>query len=588
MSHSVTQRNSGFCSSETAANDGIGQPNFGLKTSLRVDDRLSTALRNLDLVSGRAHVGQWRQLIDLLAQNPREFDGELVARGLVSAHMLAQKLSAHERLAGVKALSGRIRSAPLIQLLAGDAPEIAAAAIYGADLSDSEWSELVPELPVRARGFLRNRPQLGIKTKRALEAWAGADFRIQGTVSQPAADSETIQSSGEIGAIVRRIEQWRKDRESGDSPRLPFGDDFTETDSPAPNEINFETDDNGTIIWVEGVPRGAIVGVDIAQAAYDDGPGPDAYGAAAFRQRMPLENARMRLRGSPAVDGHWRINASPFFDPATGRFRGYRGILRRPTLSEMPEGAPGGSEQRRLQGESMQQVVHELRTPLGAIAGFAEIIEQQLFGPVSPEYRQMAGAILADAHRLLAGFEDLSVAAKLDAGNFDVEPGLTECRWLANRLAERLHSISEDNRIELNLAIADPVRPFAIDRSLAERIFSRLLSAVMMGCSEGESLNGRFKTEPGKSATNLFQLELPTKLKKCTDSQLFGTDPSIPELESASDIASPLLGLGFSLRLVRNLARKAGGDLRFQKESLILAIPAVQDGDMDFRETGGD
>lgn len=555
---------------------------------MRVDDRLATALQNLDLTQSGAQVGQWRQLIDLLAQNPRDFDGELVARGLVNAHMLSQKISPEERLAGVKALAGRIRSAPLIQLLAGDAPEIAAAAIYGADLSDTEWSELVPELPVRARGFLRNRSDLGLKTKRALETWAGADFRIHGTVEPAVAAPQAKAPSGEIGAIVRRIEQWRKDRDSGDSPRLPLGDEFADHEVDKPNEINFETDDNGTIIWVQGVPRGAIVGVDIAQAAYDDGPGPDAYGAAAFRQRMPLENARMRLRGSPAVDGHWRVNAAPFFDQLTGRFRGYRGILRRPTISEMPEAGAAHDEQRRLQGESMQQVVHELRTPLGAIAGFAEIIEQQLFGPVSDEYRQLASAILADAHRLLAGFEDLSVAARLDAGNFEVEEGVTECRWLANRLAERLHAISEDNHINLNLAIADPVRPYAIDRSLAERIFSRLLSAVIMGCSEGESLNGRFRTEPGVSATNLFQLELPTRLKKCSDAQLFGTDPSESELETNPDIASPLLGLGFSLRLVRNLARKAGGDLRFQKESLILKIPAVQDGDMDYSDTGGD
>jgi hypothetical protein len=484
-------------------------------------------------------------------------------------------------------LGRRIRSAPLVQLLAGDVPDIAAAAIDGAALTDSEWSELVPELPVRARGFLRMQPHLGIKTKRALDNWAGADFRLAGAVAAPEQVARQPHTpSGEIGAIVRRIEQWRKDKETGDSPPLPFGDDFAEQETAYPDEINFETDDNGTIIWVEGVPRGAIVGVDIAQAAYDDGPGPDAYGAAAFRQRMPLENARMRLRGSPPVDGHWRINAAPFFDPMTGRFRGYRGVLRRPTIDEMPENSV--AELRRLQGESMQQVVHELRTPLGAIAGFAEIIEQQLFGPVSAEYRQMAAIILADAHRLLAGFEDLSVAARLDAGNFEVEPGVTECRWLANRVAERLFSISEDNRIELNLAIADPVRPYAIDRTLAERIFSRLITAVMMGCSEGESLNGRFKTEPGRAAINLFQLELPTRLRQCSDSQLFGTDPVASELEPASETASPLLGLGFSLRLVRNLARKAGGDLRFQKESLLLTIPAVQDGDMDFKDTGGD
>jgi hypothetical protein len=367
-----------------------------------------------------------------------------------------------------------------------------------------------------------------------------------------------------------------------------LGDEPVSQDLPLPNEISFETDDNGTIIWVDDVPRGAVVGVDIARAAYDDGPGPDAYGAAAFRQRMPLENARMRLRGSPLVDGDWRVNAAPFFDPLTGRFRGYRGIMRRPRFSEIPEVASAAEKWRRERGEGMQQVVHELRTPLGAIAGFAEIIEQQLFGPVTQEYRQMASAILADAQRLLSGFEDLSVASRLDAGNFDIEEGSTECRWLANRLAERLEPVSDENHIILNLAIADPVRAFAIDRTLAERIFSRLLSAVMMGCGEGESLNGRFKTEPGRATFNVFHLELPAKLKQCSDDQLFGTDPSFNEFETSADSSSPLLGLGFSLRLVRNLARKAGGDLRFQNESLVLTIPAVEDGDMDYRDFGGD
>lgn len=556
---------------------------------MRIDDRLATALQNIDASSEQARIGQWRQLIDILAQNPRDFPGELVAKGLVNAHALGRTLNVSERLAGVQALSGRIQSAPLIQLLAGDVPAVAAVAIHGAALSDDEWSELVPELPVRARGFLRNRTDLGQKTKLALDSWSGADFRLEGAIEPVVLEEYTEQPrSGEISAIVRRIEQWRKDRETGDSPRLPLGDEIVIQDAPPPLEISFETDDNGTIVWVDDVPRGAVVGVDIARAAYDDGPGPDAYGAAAFRQRMPLENARMRLRGSPLVDGDWRVNAAPFFDPLTGRFRGYRGILRRPRLNEMPETSSVAERWRRERGEGMQQVVHELRTPLGAIAGFAEIIEQQLFGPVTEEYRQMAAAILADAQRLLAGFEDLSVASRLDAGNFEIEEGSTECRWLANRLAERLEPVSEENHVILNLAIADPVRAFAIDRMLAERIFSRLLSAVMMGCSAGESLNGRFKTELGRSTVNVFHLELPAKLKQCSDDQLFGTDPSFSEFDVSADTSSPLLGLGFSLRLVRNLARKAGGDLRFQKESLVLTIPAVEDGDIDFRDLGGD
>jgi hypothetical protein len=573
----------------------VEQESSGYIKALRVDDRLYTALRNIGMADGANMLGRWHQLIDILAQNPRDFDQRDVALGLVQAHKVGQSFPEEQRLSVIHSLSNKIHSAPLVQLLAADVPPIAATVVAGASLSDEEWSELVPDLTVRARGFLRGRNDLGPKTQMALAAWAGADFRLQGAVAeeiaQPVPEPEVVARSNEqpsqIGAIVERIEQWRRNRDAGDSPRLPLGDENAGAEIEIPTELRFETDDNGTICWVEGAPRGAIVGVDIAHAAYDGGPGPDAYGAAAFRQRMPMENARMQLRGGPIVDGDWLISASPFFDAITGRFRGFRGIMRRPNFAEKPEFPANGAEARRQQGETMQQIVHELRTPLGAIAGFAEIIEQQLFGPVAGDYRSMAGAILADAHRLLAGFDDLATAARLDAGNFETSNGTTDCTWLAGKLAERLAPISDGLGVEINLTVADPVRPFAIENDLAERIFSRLLSAVIIGCRPGEMLNGRFKTEVGRIAYNSFQLGLPTNLAGRSDDELLGTGPVSNE-EAQNDAASPLLGLGFSLRLVRNLARKVGGDLRFQKESLLLTIPAVQDGDLGFRDIGGD
>ena len=558
--------------------------------SLRVDDRLGTALRNIGQSNGTGDVGQWRQLIDLLAQNPVGQDPQLVAAGLVRARELASKLTVEERIAGVSALAGRIKSAPLVQLLSGDIPAVAAIAIAGADLDDGQWAELVPELPVRARGFLRNRKDIGPSTRLALSNWAGADFRIAGEVEAVAEANEALAPEkpvSQIGAIVERIEQWRRNRDSSEAPRLPFVDDEVEIALEPSVEIRFETDDNGTIVWVEGAPRGAIVGVDIAQPAYDDGPGPDAYAAAAFRQRMPMENARMTMRGSPMIDGDWRISASPFFDALTGRFRGFRGIMRRPNLTEKAEFSVDFQAERKRQGETMQQVVHELRTPLGAIAGFAEIIEQQLFGPVSGDYRSMASAILVDAQRLLAGFDDLSTAARLDSGNLELDDGITECSWLVRKLADRLATISDQMDVDINLIVADPARPFAVDRDLAERIFSRLVSAIIIGCTPGERLHGRIKTEVGRSVVNSFKLDLPLKLRGLSDAELFGSSAIDPE-NSDVELASPLLGLGFSLRLVRNLARKVGGDLRFQKESLLLTLPTVQNGDLDIRDIGGD
>lgn len=567
--------------------------------TLRFDDRLQTSLRSAadDKVSVNT---RWRQLIDIMSQNPKNFAPELVKNGLLEIRQLIDRTEIADRVIGVKSLSGRIKSAPLVQLLAADQVPVASAVISGAKLTDQEWADIIPALPIRARGFLRNRSDIGPKTRKALMIWSAADFILpseaaeireeEGNSNQfevmvlddrPEAQlpgnndnarqslTDGVPNNQRIGEIVERIERLRKNRESGDEPAAdiahapptPINDTYI-------SEICFETDEYGTICQAQGAPRGAIVGIAISEPAFGDSPGPDAYGAAAFRQRMPMENARMRLYGAENITGDWRITADPFFDIRNGRFQGYHGFLRRPNLAESPQIRQAAKGE-----DNLQQLVHELRTPLGAIIGFSEIIEGQLFGPVSAEYRRLARDIHGDAERLLSGFDDLSVAAKIESGGLTANAGITECGWIAERLAERLRGLSKSLSVTLNLIKADPVRSFAVESEMAERLFSRLLSAVIIGCDADEVLSGRFYTEPGYPAVNKFSLTLPQRLIGLTEDQLLGT---IPDEQDDTDGTS-LLGLGFSLRLVRNLARNVAGDLRFHKEYLLLILPAVDD-----------
>lgn len=536
---------------------------------MRFDDRLETALRQAD-DGGYGVVAKWQQLVDILAQSPREFDLDYVAAGLRKVREFMPLVPPLVREQCVRSLEGRIHSSPLVLLLSGDIPPVASAAVSGGKLSDAEWAEIIPAMPTRARGFLRNRDDLGPETRRALIIWSSADFVLPVPPATEAANGLQIRD------IVERIERLRSERETREAPFLPYTEEEFGDFPVRIEEIRFETDDNGTVSWIEGAPPGAVVGVDIAEPAYDDGPGPDAYGAAAFRQRMPLENARMRLCGADMIAGDWRINAAPFFDPISGRFNGYRGIFRRPTFAEsafiQTNVAPSS--------DHIQQLVHELRTPLGAIIGFSEIIEQQLFGPVTEDYRLLARDILNDAERLLAGFDDLSMAAKIESGQLELGAGITDCDWLAAKLADRLHGLSDLLQVTLNLVQAHPVRPYAVDTEMAERMFSRLLSAVIIGCEAGEILDGRFRTEPGPNAINRFVLTLPRKLLEMDEAELFGSGPS--SFDDASE--APLLGLGFSLRLVRSLAQNVGGDLRFYNEALILNLPAVSTGQTGYRD----
>lgn len=573
---------------------------------MRFDDRLRTALAQPGDTDSNALV-TWRQLVDILARHPRHYSQSEAAAGIERLHLLSGRLSEQSKVAGLNALRGRLHSPPLVALFSGQSPNVAAAAIASAELADAEWAELIPELSSRARGYLRNRRDLGPKAESALDRWRSADFRLgapssdigaapaeeaPSAVASAGGEAETVeaaanedvadtdiggqQSSGEavseksrpsssISELLARIEGFRRNRARHEGHALPQDQEWA-----FPERIEsfpFETDDNGVITDARDVPRGALVGITIAEPAFEDLPGPDAYAAAAFGQRMPIRDARMRLLGAHSIAGEWRFSGEPVFDDRSGRFRGYRGDMRRPMESE--DAAMAARSQ--IEAEQLQQLLHELRTPLNAIIGFGEIIEQQLFGPVSADYRALATDILEDARRLAAGFDDLSLAAKLDRGGFDAREGTTHAGWLFDRLGQRLGPITQNRALDLDLTKSLSISEFALAQSDVERIFSRLLSAILMAAGIGEKIEGTLETVAAAHPYNRFELRLPEALRAKDEAALLQAG-SGPDGKRAD---APLLGLGFSLRLVRNLARSSGGDLHFLNGDLVLQLPAV-------------
>ncbi len=545
---------------------------------MRYDDRLKTVLKGA-FPEGSAAALQWRQVADLMAQKPGKLVNDDVQSGLTRLRDLHDWVAEADRVSAVQALDGRLRSAPLLVYLCADNDAVCDAAIIAADLSDEEWTDVIPQLSLRGQEALKKRPDLGPLSRQLLNidvpelVLDNDNDNGSEDIGERVSGPETEEAS-QISALVAKIADYQKKRAT-DTPvqDLEHRSYFVE----AIEAINFETDDSGTIIWAEGPPKGAIVGVTIAEPTFDDGPGPDAYGAAAFRQRMPLENARMRLCGAPIVAGDWRMSAIPYFGEETGRFKGYRGVMRRPNAAE-DAGHNDLDVERR---EQLQQLIHELRTPLNAIIGFSEIIEQQLFGPASFEYRSLSRTITDEARRLLAGFEDIDIAAKIDAGQMESLSGLTEPDWLLERLAQRLQSLTDSKSVDLRINKAEPVRSFALDSESVERIFARLLSAAIIACENGEELRADLRTQIGGQPVNYFSLSRPSRIKGISEEKLL--DPSQGIDGDSSD--APLLGLGFSLRLVRNLAKSANGSLTISDDSIGLTLPAAATSEIGLRET---
>jgi len=665
--------------------------------SMIFDDRLETVLRTRAAGPAGLRV-QFRQLVDLLGRVPEQgwnarHDEALARLDTLFEAIATPQEGARPAQAGPAAsLSGAEAAAALLAAthlahprlvahFAAQGPRVALASIRGARLDEASWLDLIPRLPIQARGFLRHRRDLGPAVERLLEQLGIDDFALTGpevpvetgavaeqapepmpaaklpeetaeeaedlapdTLSEPASPvSAPIEG---IGAIVRRIEAFRRDREerqaaqaspattttSGSAPAPRLSVDSASgpsaDDTPPPLAIDLAFDPQGTIVAADADFAPMLVGhrpfpaphlparfsgAEAGETKVGDGSAScpamaDAPSLRAFAARQPIENGIVRFDGAPAIEGFWQLDATPLFSRMSGAFAGYRGRLRRPPPEALAQTASGeeasptpqqptpeqaGPEQPAgHQGaDRLRQTLHELRTPINAIQGFAEMIQQQVFGAAPHQYRSLAASIAADAARMLAGFEDLERLARLEsapaghaaasssgAGNAD-DSLSTDLAALLTRLIVQLDPVIGPREVRLRWEAPAGGAPVAVAPGELEHTIWRLLAVIASTAAPGERLSITLAPEADPARPIRLDLPLPAALAMREDAALFALDSyrGGPNASAGAGLGpGGMMGNGFALRLAMAEVRAMGGQMRREAARLLIDLPRAR------------
>ena len=524
---------------------------------MRFDDMIATALAQPADRPDRL-AAQWRQLVDLLGQSRPESGSER-ARAFDYLRERREDIAVERRIDAARALMGLRVDPELVAFFAEDLPAVAAPLIAGIWLTAEDWLALLPRLGPTARTLLRHRRDLPFEVTQALSAFGHSDFAL----TSDAAAEAAAPGPSQIRELVERIEAYRRHQSERRTPEAePAGDSF-----------RWECGSDGILCWLEGIPREALIGQSIATIAGPAQYGVDGQAAGAFEKRTPFRDARFSVAGQGPASGDWRISGVPFFDPKRGTFLGYRGTSRRPRVDEIAltavrSGVMGTS----VPPDSLRQLIHELRTPLNAIIGFSEMIEGQYLGPAAPVYRERAESILDSARRLLSAVDDLDTAARLESRRLELDAGSVDAAALLGRLHDSYQRVAEHRGSRLELVIEPDLPPAAVDPGAVERMFGRLLAATI-GLAGRESIRATMTSElRGTRLMLRLSVDRPGAVAGLDEASLL--DPGYsPEGDWPE---APVLGLGFALRLVRNLAQAAGGDLIIGADRISLILPAAE------------
>ncbi|MEP1605708.1 MAG: histidine kinase dimerization/phospho-acceptor domain-containing protein, partial [Marinomonas sp.] len=367
----------------------------------------------------------------------------------------------------------------------------------------------------------------------------------------------------EIAELVERIAQFRKDRvpasAAGESsPRLPLDENLGASGKIA-TIFRFSADITGRIDWAEQHVAPMIIGkrlVEPREIGTVDEPSPAAR---AFARHQPIRAAMLTLEGAPAIAGEWVVDAQPRFQRRSGHFQGYMGRMRR-----VKSNAQDASNS---EADRIRQLLHELRTPVNALQGFAEIIQQQLFGPAPNEYRALAADIASDSARILAGFDELERLARLESGALTLPDGSSDISTIIEHMTAQLQPVLAPRMAGFDLAEGD-AGPLlvGVDQDDAEAMIWRIMGTLAGCCAASENLALSIAEHAGQVRV---QWDMPAQLQ--AESEPFAADIN----PSTDGLSAGLFGAGFSLRLARAEARSAGGDLSAAGDRLILVLPIL-------------
>jgi signal transduction histidine kinase len=257
-------------------------------------------------------------------------------------------------------------------------------------------------------------------------------------------------------------------------------------------------------------------------------------------------------------------------------------MKRRPTEIGGFEGPP----RERAKQSFLAAMSHELRTPLNAIIGFAEIIDAEVFGPLSvPQYQTYIRDILASARHLLQIIEDVLEITRAEAGELVLNKREVDVASLVGQALLSVQAQCKAKRIKI-VADLPPDVVIKVDPEKLTRVLASLLSNAV------------------KFSDDASTVRLAARLQDCGLVAITVEDQGIGMREEAierafapfvqldDDLSRQFDGSGLGLPLARLLTELHGGSIRLESlpgtgTTATLSLPAYAIARRDLsRDTG--
>ena len=149
----------------------------------------------------------------------------------------------------------------------------------------------------------------------------------------------------------------------------------------------------------------------------------------------------------------------------------------------------------------LTKISHEIRTPINAIIGFSEVMEEERLGPIgTPRYKEYLSDIRASGQHVVSLVNDLLDLAKIEAGRLELEFAATDLNAIVISAVAILQPQANANRVLMRTQLAGRMpKVVADERSIRQIVLNMLSNATRYTQSGGQVIVSSALSDKGEA-----------------------------------------------------------------------------------------
>jgi PAS domain S-box-containing protein len=201
----------------------------------------------------------------------------------------------------------------------------------------------------------------------------------------------------------------------------------------------------------------------------------------------------------------------------------------------------------------LSTAAHELKTPVAAVKGYAQVLARQPALRDDPRAAQMLGVIDRHSDRLTRLVEDLLTLSRLTLGRMELRQEPVDLGELAGEVVERMRGLASGH--QLRACIAGPA-PVLIDRDRIDQVLVNLIANAIKFSPTGGAIEVRVAAEAAGSLVAVADEGVGIPAER--QGQIFERF-----YRAHADTEHDYGGMGIGLHFSRELVVRHGGEMGF-------------------------